>query len=221
MPVDKQQDAAAQASRRRAHMTRAQSEPSYTMTDKIGLVRAACALRLPAYQSRTLIILITLINSQSGTAYPSSRLLAGLVGIDLRNLARAVTGLRDRKLLVIAEAGTARRSTRFCIDAEALMAACDVSTDVAATSLQTAQRRLYGRQSDVSTDVAATSLGTTEGQLKNKRTTSERQLKLSPAPRSAPANAARPRAYANGRAPKQPKNAWLSKYKKPALMAAD
>src|ERR1700760_3008946 len=95
----------------------------YRMVAKLGLIRAACGLRLPAYETRALIVLASLINEKTGCAYPSSRLLANLVNVDDRNLARALKGLLERKLLEIVDPGTKRRATSYTINVGVVMAA--------------------------------------------------------------------------------------------------
>ncbi|MDQ2763009.1 MAG: helix-turn-helix domain-containing protein [Pseudomonadota bacterium] len=176
---------------------------------KIELIRAVIGLPLPAYETRTLVALASLINGKTGCAYPSLATLAGLVNIDERNLFRALSGLQRRGLLAVSEQGTNRRTNRYAVDEAAVMAARGVSTDGAGPSLRTVQHRLYGRCRAVSTDGAAPSLQTVEGQLRSSEVQTKQQSKVS-APRSTRSLAPVARLRA---APKRPQNAWLKKYR--------
>ena len=209
---------------------------SYKMIAKLELMRAACGLRLPAYESRTLIALASLINEKTGCAYPPRSLLANLVNIDERNLVRALRGLQGRGLMTISEPGTSRRASRYAINEAAVMAARGVSTDTSGVSLQTRQgclhRHIRGVSTDtagvsletrqgclhrhirgVSTDTAGVSLETPEGQRRAKQAQAKRQPKLSASlsARGTLRGSSGPRAEQ-----RTIRNAWLAKYREAA-----
>ena len=183
------------------------------MIAKLELMRAACGLRLPAYESRTLIALASLINEKTGCAYPPRSLLANLVNIDERNLVRALRGLQGRGLMTISEPGTSRRASRYAINEAAVMAARGVSTDTPEVSPETRQGRLHRHIRGVSTDTAGVSLETPEGQRRAKQAQAKRQPKLS-ASLSARGTL---RGSSGPRAEQRPiRNAWLAKYREAA-----
>jgi hypothetical protein len=117
---------------------------AYGMIEKLELIRAACGCRLPAYESRTLIVLASLINGKTGCAYPAQSLLADLTNIDVRHVYRALKSLEQRGLLAITEAGTKRRATRYSVNVEALLTAGrPASAGVSDPPLQACQTHLY------------------------------------------------------------------------------
>ena len=186
---------------------------SYKMIAKLELMRAACGLRLPAYESRTLIALSSLLNERTGSAFPAHSTLAGLVNIHERNVDRALKGLQRRGLVAIAEPGTSRRTTRYTVNVAAILTARGISTDGAEASPEMGQRHLYRCLRGISTDGAAASPEMVKGQRSASETQVKRQLNLSASlsARGTLRSSSGPRAER-----RTIRNAWLAKYREAA-----
>lgn len=178
----------------------------FSAVAKIELIRATCGLRLPQYETRLLVILISLIEEKSGLAFPPRSLLAKLLGTDQRNTWRRLKGLQERCLISVAETGTNRRAARYRINAELILKGIGVCGDAADASVETQQARLYGRIRRVCGDAAGASVGTPEEQLSASEVQTKQQAKLSP--RSARSRSPGARAHAGAR-----RNAWRAKYR--------
>ncbi|MBV8526195.1 MAG: hypothetical protein JOY71_29485 [Acetobacteraceae bacterium] len=198
---------------------------------KLELMRAACGLKLPSYATRALIALISLINEKSGLAFPPRSLLSRMTNIEERNVGRALRGLKQRGLIEVAIEGTKRRSTRYRVDANAVLAGCGVSSDRSDGSLETEQGSvetdrgspaidhigLYKHITSVANDQSQVSLETPEEQRRGKQAQAKRQRKCSAVSGgSLGGSLPRGRSLASprgGRLPRrQPKHAWLANY---------
>jgi len=195
----------------------------FSVVAKLELVRVALGLKLPLYELKTLAALITWINGQSGEAFPSHSRLAASLGIDERNLFRALRGLQERGLVMVAKHGGGRRhSSRYVVDFEAVRENT-VSKDATSAFVETPGSRLQRRQGGVCRDAETASVETGKEQLRATEGQRKERSKLFASSRSFGA-----RSPGGARAPEARKrtqrNSWIEKYRTqaaPAPAAAD
>ncbi len=187
------------------------SEP-FRMVAKVELMRAVGGLKLPAYEMKTLIVLCSLINQRSGYAFPTHATLADLTNIHERHVHRALNGLQRRGFVVIAEQGTRRHSTRYTVDAAAVIATC---RGASVPPVEVPLSHLYGCLCATCRGATVPPVEVVKGQLRASEVQTKRQPKLLPASRSTRPSSNAAGGRADQRATKPTRNAWLQNYKKP------
>gem|GEM_PF-5779617 len=200
-------------------------QPTFTLLKKVELIRAVVGLPLKLYETRVLIAIVSYINQRDGVAYPPRRLIGEMTNMHERHVSRTVRALCDRGLIIIAVAGTARRSARYAVNVSAILSASGASRGtVDASSRGTAEGPLQALQPYPYRDLSGASTGTADvppeapeeqGSASEVQTKLATELQL----RASRASAGSPRARLPPRSSREQvgreaevKNAWRTKY---------
>jgi hypothetical protein len=87
----------------------------------------------------------SLINDKKDNcAFPPLAVLAAMTGVHVRHVARAISGLKAKGLLIVAKAGNSRYANHYQVNVAAVLSTSGASTGDAATRLEGLQDSLYG-----------------------------------------------------------------------------
>jgi hypothetical protein len=154
------------------------------LLEKVELMRAIAGMSgLTQYELRVLLAIASMINDRKGdVAFPPQALLAAMTGIATRHVARAISGLKAKDLVVIAKAGNSRHANHYQVNVAVVLGSFGASTGDAATRLEGLLDPLYGRIraacSGASPAPAEVAQGTPEQVSKGQLSGSEVQTKL-------------------------------------------
>jgi len=201
------------------------TQPTFTLLKKVELIRAVIGLPLTLYELRVLITIVSYINQRDGVAYPPRRLIGAMTNMHQRHVSRAVRALCDRGLIIIAVAGTARRSARYAVNVGAILTATGASRGTVEPSFRGATEvPLQVLQRYPDRDHSSASVGTADAppeapevqgsasEVQTKRAT-ELHVRASRAPAGSPEARPPPRSSREqGGRVVEVKNPWRGKY---------